>query len=179
MSHSGFRFALPAIVSAALVLACANASPAGDAPDAEVAQVLNKLHHSNQKEMKMGQEAKEKGETEAVKDYGATLERDHTAADEKVAALARKRAIELADPPAEEPKHVLAPGEGFDKHFSKMMVDDHKKDIESVKAERDKTTDPEVKELLSDLLPTLEKHLQIAEALVDGKAPPKAEAAAP
>jgi putative membrane protein len=179
MKQPGTRFALPAIVCAALVLACASTSLAGDAPDAEVAKVLNKLHHSNQKEMKMGQEAKEKGQTEAVKDYGATLERDHTAADEKVAALARKRAIELADPPAEEPGHVLAPGEGFDKHFSKMMVDDHKKDIESVKAERDKTTDPEVKELLSDLLPTLEKHLQIAEALVDGKAPPKAEAAAP
>jgi putative membrane protein len=179
MKQPGTRFAVLPIVSAALVLACATASPAGDAPDAEVAQVLNKLHHSNQKEMKMGQEAKEKGQTEAVKDYGATLERDHTAADEKVAALARKRNIELADPPAGEPKHVLAPGEGFDTHFAKMMVDDHKKDIESVKAERDKTTDPEVKELLTDLLPTLEKHLQIAEALADGKAPPKAEAAAP
>jgi putative membrane protein len=179
MNQSATRFAATSIVSAVLTLACASTSPAGDAPDAEVAQVLNKLHHSNQKEVKMGQEAKEKGQTDAVKEYGATLERDHTAADEKVAALARKRKIELADPPAGEPPHVLAPGEGFDKHFSKMMVDDHKKDIASVKAERDKTTDPELKELLTDLLPTLEKHLQIAEALADGKAPPKAEPAAP
>jgi putative membrane protein len=179
MKHSGIRFALPALVSAALVLACAGAGTAGDAPDAEVARVLNKLHHSNQKEMRMGQEAKAKSTTESVKEYGATLERDHTAADEKVAALARKRNIELAPPPAGDAGHVMAPGEGFDKHFAQMMVDDHKKDIDSAKAERDKTTDTELKELLTNLLPTLEKHLQIAQALVDGKEPPKAEAAAP
>jgi putative membrane protein len=171
MKDRGIPFMLPVIAS--MLLAGASAALAADAPDAEVSQVLNKLHHSNQKEVKMGQEAREKGNSPAVKDYGATLERDHTAADEKVAALARKRNIELADAPAAEPKHVLAPGEAFDKHFAEMMVDDHKKDIAEVKAEHGKTADAELKELLGNLLPTLEKHLTTAEALADGKTPPK------
>jgi putative membrane protein len=179
MEHRESRLVLRVMMSALLVLAGAGAVSAADAPDAAIAPVLNKLHHSNQKEMHMGQEAKAKGQSEAVKEYGATLERDHTAADEKVAALARKRNIELTDPPASDPAHAPAPGEGFDKHFAKMMVDDHKKDIASVKAEHDKTTDAELKELLSDLLPTLEKHLATAEALADGKEPPKPVEAAP
>lgn len=179
MEHCELRRVLPVMISAFLVLAGAGTAAAADAPDAAVAPVLNKLHHSNQKEVHMGQEARAKGQSEAVKEYGATLERDHTAADEKVAALARKRNIELTDPPAGDPKHALPLGESFDKDFAKMMVDDHKKDIATVKAERDKTTDPELKELLGDLLPTLEKHLATAEALADGKEPPKPVQAAP
>jgi predicted outer membrane protein len=179
MEHRELRLVLPVMISAFLVVAGARAAAAADAPDAAVAPVLNKLHHSNQKEVHMGQEAKAKGQSEAVKEYGATLERDHTAADEKVAALARKRNIELSDPPPGHASHELAPGEGFDKQFAKMMVDDHKKDIASVKAEHDKTTDPELKELLAHLLPTLEKHLATAEALADGKEPPKPVQAAP
>jgi putative membrane protein len=132
----------------------------------EVASVLTKLHHSNQKEVHMGQEAKTKGHSPAVKEYGATLERDHTAADEKVAALARKQNIELPPPPA-PPKHEMPAGEAFDKHFAKMMVDDHTKDIATVKAARDSATDPELKELLTDLLPTLEKHLETARTLAN------------
>jgi putative membrane protein len=171
MRKRGIHSLTPAVMSAALVLAGATIAIAADAPNSEIAPVLNELHHSNQKEMHMGQEAKEKGNLPTVKEYGATLERDHTAADEKVAALARKRNIELTDPPANEPKHVMAPGVTFDKEFAKMMVDDHHKDIAKVKAESQKTTDTELKQLLDDLLPTLEKHLATAQALADGKQP--------
>ncbi len=172
MKQRAIRSVLPAIVSVAFVLAGAVAASAADAPDAEVAPVLTRLHHSNQKEMHMGQEAKEKAESPAMKEYGSTLERDHTAADEKVAAFARKRGIELTDPPAHDAAHALAPGATFDKEFAKRMVEDHKKVIAGVRTERDKTTDSELKELLDDLLPVLEKHLATAEALADGKAPP-------
>jgi putative membrane protein len=158
------RFVLAATLAPFLFVGGANAAD-------QMADVLNKLHHSNLKEIHMGQEARQKGQAQAVKEYGATLERDHTAADEKVAALARKKNIELTDPPAGHAQHTLATGPTFDTQFAKMMVEDHKKTIESVKAEREKATDAELKELLGDLLPTLEKHLQTAEALVDGKQP--------
>jgi len=179
MNQHGIRFASAAIMAAALFLASATVAAAGDAPDSEVAPVLNWLHHANQNEMRMGQEAKEKGQSEAIKEYGATLERAHTAADEKVAALARKRNIELTDPQSGEPGHVLAPGESFDRQFAKMMVDDHKKAIGRVKSEQKATTDPELKELLGDILPTLEKHLATAEALADGRQPSAEDKPAP
>lgn len=130
-------------------------------------EVLGKLHHSNQKEIEMGRLAKENGRSQQVKDFGDTLVNDHTAADEKVAALARKKEIDLsaATPPMENAKDVLEPGPDFDKHFRDRMLEDHKKDIESVKSARDQTSDQDLKELLTELLPTLEKHRDTAEAL--------------
>lgn len=153
---------LSSALLASLCLGGATVVPAEDAPKADVAAVLGKLHESNQKEVHMGQEARQNGKSEGVKDFGATLERDHTAADEKVAALARKRNIDLPGTPAQ---HSMPPSANFDEEFAKMMVEDHKKDIDEVKKARDATPDAELKGLLTDMLPTLEKHLQTAESL--------------
>src|SRR3989440_9593066 len=53
-------------------------------------QVLRKLHHVNQEEIQAGQLAQQKGTTRDVKDYGATLERDHTKGDQDVKTMASK-----------------------------------------------------------------------------------------
>jgi putative membrane protein len=153
---------LPTLLFGSFVFCFATAASAEDAPKAEVTAVLGKLHESNQKEVHMGQDARQNGKSQGVKDFGATLERDHTAADEKVMALARKRNIEL---PTAPPQHAMPPAANYDEQFASMMVDDHKKDIDEVKKARDTTTDTELKGLLTDLLPTLEKHLQTAESL--------------
>jgi predicted outer membrane protein len=50
------------------------------------------------------------------------------------------------------------------------MVDDHKKDIAEVTDARDSTTDPQLKKLLSDVLPTLQKHEDAAQKIVDSQA---------
>src|SRR5688572_21132428 len=108
MKNLAIRNVLTAAALAPL-LAAALAFAAED-PPAEIADVLNKLHLSNQEEMVMGQQAKELGQSQAVKDYGATLERDHTAADEKVMSLARKKNIELPTIPPEQVKHEMPAG---------------------------------------------------------------------
>lgn len=48
------------------------------------------------------------------------------------------------------------------------MVDDHKKEIAEVTADRDSTTDAKLKALLTAMLPTLERHQNMAESLEHG-----------
>jgi putative membrane protein len=132
-------------------------------------EVLGKLHRSNQKEIQMGKMAEEHGHSAAVKSFGKTLVKDHTDADKKVAKLAKTEKVELAasTPGAMSDSEKLPMDAGFDAAFAKMMLDDHKKDISEVKTARDGTKDEKLKTLINELLPTLEKHQETAQKLVD------------
>ena len=138
---------------------------AADAP--ATAEVLGKLHAGNRKEIDMGKMAQKSGQSKEVKDFGKALVKDHTAADKKVLALAKKQKIELPAPPAMQ--HDDMAGADFDKKFAQAMVEDHKKDVSDATAARDSTTDAELKKLLTGLVPTLEKHLDTAQKLADAK----------
>jgi putative membrane protein len=137
----------------------------------ETAEVLGKLHHSNQMEVAAGKLAQEKAQSKDVKGFGKTLVTDHSAADKKVMALAKDEKIDLpADvpmPPEKMDKMKAASGADFDKMFASHMLDDHKKDIADAKAARDTTTDAKLKSLLTSTIPVLEKHREIAQKLVD------------
>jgi putative membrane protein len=154
------------VALAALLLTPA-AAYAADAPSA--ADVLSKLHQSNQKEIEMGKMAEKNGQSREVKAFGKALVEDHTAAEKKVKALAKQEKVELQT--AGEPAHHedIAPGPDFDTKFAKAMLDDHKKDVAEAKSARDKTEDSKLKGLLTDIVPTLEKHQDMAQKLVDQK----------
>ena len=70
---------------------------AADAPPA-TADVLGKLHESNQKEIAMGKMAQKNGKSKEVTTFGKTLVKDHTAADKKVLTLAKQEKVELPKP---------------------------------------------------------------------------------
>jgi putative membrane protein len=131
--------------------------------------VLGKLHLSNQKEIEMGKQAQKDGQSKDVKAFGKTLVKDHTAADKKVAALAKKEKIDLAasTPSAKDDMPPPAAGPDFDAKFGQMMLDDHKKDIGEVTEAQNATTDDQLKKLIADMLPTLEKHQALAQKIVD------------
>ena len=148
------------------LLTLATPALAADAP--ATADVLGKLHESNQKEIAMGKMAQKNGKSKEVTSFGKTLVKDHTAADKKVLTLAKQEKVELPTPsPAKEDMPM---GAEFDSTFAKSMVDDHKKDIDEVTKARDNTTDEKLKKLLGDLLPTLQKHEDTAQKIVDNTA---------
>jgi putative membrane protein len=148
----------------AALSAGSNAARAAGAPPS-TADVLNKLHHSNQKEIEMGKVAEDKGQSKEVKKFGKTLVKDHTDADKKVTKLAKDEKIDLADMPAM--KDEMPAGAGFDAAFSKSMLEDHKKDVAAATDARDNTTDDKLKKLLTTIVPVLQKHLDTAQKLVD------------
>jgi len=137
---------------------------AADSPT--TADVLGQVHESNQKEIAMGKMAQKNGKSKQVTGFGKTLVKDHSAADKKVMALAKQEKIDLPAPSAA--KDDMPMGPDFDTTFARSMVEDHKKDIADVTKARDNTTDEKLKKLLTDMLPTLQKHEDIAQKIVDG-----------
>jgi len=135
--------------------------------------VLGNLHAADQKEIQAGEIAQKDGQSKAVKDYGKMLVKDHSAAEKNVADLATKERVDLqASTPAIGPNDMgtMASGRGFDKAFAQEMLDDHRKAIAAVTEALNNTVDPQLRKLLTDLLPTLQKHEAAAEQIIDAEA---------
>ena len=74
--------------------------------------LLSRMHMTNQMEIRLGQLAQRNGASARVKQYGARLVRDHSAADARVTALAKKLGITLME------RHTMdsANHRGWDQH---------------------------------------------------------------
>jgi putative membrane protein len=119
-------------------------------------------------EIQAGQLAQQKGMAKDVKDYGAMMEKDHTAAADKLKAVAASKNITL--PPAistDMQKNIddlqKKEGKDFDKSYLSMMVSDHKKVISMFEDETNNGQDPDIKAFANSTLPTLRHHLEEAQ----------------
>lgn len=154
--------------SFAVALCLAPLAFAADAP--ATGEVLTKIHASNQKEIQMARMAEQHGKSKDVIAYAKALIKDHTAADKKVMAFAKKHKVDLpAAPTSPKDEHAAAmeKGANFDVHFVQGMLEDHKKTIAELTEIRDNTADAKLKGLITELLPALEKHEATAQKLVD------------
>ena len=142
-------------------------------------QLLQKLHHVNQEEIKAGQLAEQKGASSDVKDYGRMLVKDHQQADRELTTLAGKLNVDLSamkmDHEMREKREVhqnkmeqlqKMTGKDFDRGFAMMMVNGHQQVIQIVKnSEND--VKPEVKSFLDKQLPVLQRHEDMAKDLMN------------
>jgi len=168
-------------------LTAADNNPGAGAPSTNASaqpgaamDVLTMLNHVNQMEIEAGQLAQKNSQSPAVQQLGKDLERDHKAAQDKVKELADKQGIDLYQPVATGPEDQQKvekmqasvqnlenlQGAAFDKAFLKSMTDGHKETIQSLKEAQSKAGSSEVKSLVSQLLPTLQKHERTATNLM-------------
>jgi|SRR5689334_4736692 len=123
-------------------------------------------------EVDVGKLAQEKGQSEAVKQYGAMLVKDHGEHKAKAEQVAKELGV---DPPTGSSlgakttyaKLKLLSGDSFDKSFAKSMVKDHQDDIKEYKKESSKND--AAGKLAKETLPTLQHHLQAAQQLASQK----------
>jgi putative membrane protein len=156
------------LVAPVSLMAQSDGKPSDGKPDATFGgQLLTTLHEANLMEIAAGQLALTHSSSAAVKQFGAELVRDHSAADEQVTAMAAKRNVPL--PPAKEDDGVKRLAglrdEAFDAVFASMMIDDHIKAIALVRSAQKRVAEPQLAAFLKTLLPTLEKHRDAAMAL--------------
>jgi putative membrane protein len=116
-----------------------------------------------------GNLAVEKGTTSKHRQYGKRLMRDHSRLMEEIKALASAKSIVLSEVISEEKTEDLTKlkacsGETFDRRFRRMIIQDHKRDIDEF-MRASESTDPEIREFAKRHLPTLEQHLQAARDL--------------
>jgi putative membrane protein len=154
-----------AMISMSFLLISATAL--ADSPDASF---LKSAAEGGMSEVELGQLAQQKASSPAVKDFGAMMVKDHTAANNKLKALAASEQVSLPDGPsmmqkASKAKLSMLSGDSFDKAYVKDMIDDHKDDIKEFQKEISDGKDPQARAFASATLPTLQIHLQKIESI--------------
>ena len=121
-------------------------------------------------EVDLGNVAMKNSSTQQIKDFGKMMVDDHSKANEQLKSLASVKNIDLptmvnSDKQEKIDKLTKETGADFDKDYVKMMVDDHKEDIDHFKDALDKAKDPDIKAFISNTLPVLQKHLDAIQAI--------------
>jgi putative membrane protein len=138
-----------------------------DSPDSSF---LKNAAEGGMSEVELGQLAQQKASNPAVKQFGAMMIKDHSAANEKLKALAASKQVSLPDSPslmqkASKEKLSMMSGDSFDKSYVKGMISDHKDDIKEFQKEISDGKDPQAKAFASATLPTLQMHLQKVQSI--------------
>ena len=116
-------------------------------------------------EVELGKLAQEKSPTQSVKDFGAMMVKDHSAANKKLQTVAASKDIKLPTSPSvgqmgTKTKLEVLSGATFDKSYIKGMVKDHEEDIKEFEKEASSGQDADAKAYAAATLPTLKTHLK-------------------
>lgn len=119
-------------------------------------------------EVKLGQLAVNKGESEAVKNFGRRMVDDHSKANKELQDLAAAEGVTLpsemnAEAKALHEKLLKLTGVEFDKTYMNEMLKDHQKDIAAFKKQAEQGNDVDVKNWAAKILPTLQEHYTLAQ----------------
>lgn len=121
-------------------------------------------------EVQLGKLAQQKGSSQSVKDFGARMVKDHSAANDKLKAVASKDGMMVPSGMTHEDQATYdklskLSGSDFDKAYAQDMVQDHQKDIAAFQKEANGGMNPDLKNFASQTLPTLQDHLQMAQQM--------------
>ncbi|SNB47120.1 DUF4142 domain-containing protein [Geobacter sp. DSM 9736] len=121
-------------------------------------------------EVKGGELAQKKGQSQEVKDFGARMVTDHGKANEELKSLAQQKNITLPEKMARHHKSMIdkvskLSGADFDKAYMRMMVKDHTKDVAAFKKAAQEAKDPDLKAWAGKTQPILEQHLEQAKGI--------------
>ena len=118
-------------------------------------------------EVALGELAQQKGQSDAVKQFGKHMVEDHGKANNELKELAGRKGVVV--PAALKPKYqkvvdALAKlsGAEFDKQYMREMVKDHETDVAAFQKQADKGKDAELTSWARQTLPTLQDHLKMA-----------------
>jgi putative membrane protein len=123
-------------------------------------------------EVKLGELAEKRAANERVKAFGARMVKDHTEANKKLTDAAKNLKVAVVtgfDPDARKMFMGLSKlqGDEFDRHYMRMMVEDHEKDVAEIADFAKKAMDPEIKKWCEDVLPIVREHLKMAKEIND------------
>jgi len=132
------------------------------------AQFVVNVANAGMTEVQLGQLAQQKAMAKDVKDYGAMMEKDHTAAGDKLKAIAASKNITVPSTISPEMQKNVddlqkKSDKDFDKSYISLMIDDHKKVIDMFEAEAKNGSDADIRAFADNTLHTLRMHLEDAQ----------------
>jgi len=118
-------------------------------------------------EVEMGRLAQQNGQSDEVKQFGARMVQDHTAANQQLMPILS--ATDVTVPEQLDASHRKTydrlskmSGAEFDRAYMRDMVQDHEKDVKKFRQEATHGNDPALKSFAQNTLPVLEQHLKMA-----------------
>ena len=166
--------------SSASTTGSANAGASKSSASRSSASKGGQLDHSDRKfleeaaagglaEVEMGQLASERAESPEVKQFGQRMVQDHGKANDQLKQLAQSKGVDIptqTDKSHQKKMEKLQKlnGAQFDKQYMDDMVKDHKKDVKDFQKQAKSAKDADVKNFAAQTAPTLQEHLQMAEA---------------
>jgi putative membrane protein len=138
--------------------------------DEKSSDFLKKATNSGMAEVQLAKLAQQKATIDAVKNFAAMLERDHTAVNDQVKTLAGQRNVSLPAAPSDDKQKMYTDmekkaGKDFDKEYISMMVKSHNDGISLFEDTKSNASDVDVKNFADKTLPTLKMHLDSAKAI--------------
>jgi len=123
-------------------------------------------------EVTLGKMAAEKAQSEAVKNFGLRMIKDHGQANVELKNLAQSEGVSLPSDMGSEGKELeqrlqKLSGAEFDQAYMQEMLKYHKKDIEAFNQEAQNGQDAEVKNWAAKTLPTLREHYQLGQTAAE------------
>jgi putative membrane protein len=160
-----------AMASMGLLMLAGAARAEDKAPsnDREFVALVAKGGHA---EVKLGELAEKRAANPKVKEFAARMVKDHTDANKKLADAAKNQKVAVVVGFDQESRKMFdemskLQGDEFDRHYMKMMVEDHEKDVPMVENYAKMAMDPEIKKFCEETLPTLREHLKLAKEVND------------
>ena len=133
---------------------------------------VQKAAMSDMYEVQAGKLAADKGQSDAVKQFGQQMVDAHTKTTEELTGIVKTKNIKVDLPPNLDAKHQKliddlnsASAQDFDKTYAKQQVDAHQEAVDLFKKYASKGDDPDVKQFAEKTLPTIEHHLDEAKKL--------------
>jgi putative membrane protein len=145
-----------------LLLVAAPLAALADSPDASF---YKNAAEGGLSEVGAGNQASSKGDSQAVKDFGAMMVKDHSAANDKLKSIASTKGVDLPTSAsmsqmATKAKLDVLSGDTYDKSYIKSQIKAHRQAIALFKKESTMGQDPEAKAFATATLPTLHAHLK-------------------
>jgi putative membrane protein len=133
-------------------------------------EFAKKAAQGSMAEVKLGQLAEEKAQSEEVKKFAKRMVEDHTKANDKLKEVAMKENVNLPtdlDSKDEAKYDSLSKlsGPQFDKAYAREMVKDHEQDIAEFRREATNGQKPDLKRFAAETLPTWQSHLKQARGM--------------
>jgi putative membrane protein len=148
----------------------ASIADSASVPSKQDADFMVKAASGGMLEVQLGKLAQTNGGSQAVKDFGSMMVRDHSKGGEELRSLAGARRLVIPDSISNDQRKERdnlekKTGKNFDKAYIDLMVQDHKDDIDEFDKASKNANDPDIKAFAAKTTPMLRMHLDSAETL--------------
>jgi putative membrane protein len=154
----------------ALIALAAPLIAMADSPDASF---YKKAAEGGMAEVDAGNLAQSKANSQKVKEFGAMMVKDHSAANDKLKDLAASKGVTLPTSSsvgqmAASAKLEVLTGDTFDKSYIKGQIAAHQSTLALFRKEIASGQDPDAKAFAAATLPTIRSHLKAINAIAAG-----------